>query len=65
MQEKKLIDRNSAKPLNMAASSTNWIGSIDTFHAHVHNTKYQALPSEMKTTFDGLEDFFKALDGII
>jgi hypothetical protein len=62
--QNKITDQVRAA-VNKSVSSVDHVSSINTFHAYVHNSNYEANPRDMKRAWNNLEKFFKAMDGEI
>jgi hypothetical protein len=63
MKSQKWLDRKGSKGIESAISSRHNPHSVDTFHAYVHNRRFQPTPSDLNTAWDNLQPFFDALFG--
>jgi hypothetical protein len=63
MKENSWLDKKSSKGIDSAVASKDGPHSIDTFHAYVHNRRFQPVPSDLNTAWDNLQSFFDALFG--
>lgn len=61
MKEKGWLDKKASKGIDSAVSSKNDLHSVDTFHAYVHNRRFQPLPSDLNTAWDNLQPFLDVL----
>jgi hypothetical protein len=61
MEYKKILTKDELKPVNTAVSSQDYLGSTNTLNAYIHNYNMQPLPTDLKTTWDNMEKFIKAI----
>jgi len=57
------LDRQGSKGISSAISSKHNPHSVDTFHAYIHNRRFQPTPTDLNTAWDNLQPFFDALFG--
>jgi hypothetical protein len=60
-KEKGWLDRKTSKGIDSAVASRDEPHSVDTFHAFVHNRRFQPEPSALNTAWDNLQPFFDVL----
>jgi len=56
-----ILNDNKLKPVRTAISNPHSLFSTHTFNAYVHNVEYEPIPSELKLTWNNMEDFMKKL----
>lgn len=61
MKREGWLDRKASKGIDSAVSSRNAPHAVDTFHAYVHNRRFQPVPSDLNTAWDNLQPFFDTL----
>jgi hypothetical protein len=61
MKKEGWLDRAKGKGIESAISSPHNPHSIDTFHAYVHNRRFQPTPDALNTAWDNLQPFFDSL----
>ncbi|WP_235281595.1 hypothetical protein, partial [Thermoactinomyces daqus] len=61
MENNKILTRDELKPVNTSVSSQDYLGSTNTLNAYVHNSNMQPLSKDLKTTWDNMEKFIKAI----
>lgn len=61
MKEEGWLDRKSSKGIDSAVASRDEPHSVDTFHAFVHNRRFQPVPTALNTAWDNLQPFFEVL----
>ena len=61
MKNRKILEKSELKPVNMIISSQDYFASTNTLNAYVHNPNVQPIPKDLKTTWDNIEKFIKAL----
>lgn len=63
MKKQGWLDRRASKGIDSAVASGHGPHTVDTFHAYVHNRRFQPVPSDLNTAFDNLQPFFDTLFG--
>jgi hypothetical protein len=61
MKDNSWLDRKGSKGIDSAISSRHGPHAVDTFHAYVHNSSFQPVPSDLNVAFDNLRPFFDCL----
>jgi hypothetical protein len=61
MKKQGWLDRQGSKGIDSAISSKHGPHSVDTFHAYVHNRRFQPTPSDLNIAWDNLQPFFGTL----
>lgn len=61
MKQNSWLDRKGCKGIDSAISGKHAPHAVDTFHAYVHNSSFQPVPSDLNVAFDNLRPFFDCL----
>lgn len=61
LETQMLANKYVCKGIRSAVNNKNDLLGIETWHAYVHNSKFQPTASNLLTTWDNLQDFMKIL----
>ncbi len=60
-RDRNIANEKQLKAIINVGTSTNSILSIDNFHEWVHSSRIQPTPSDLRTNWDNLQEFFEKL----
>lgn len=58
---RKAIDTATSKGIRVAASDSNNLLGIDTWHAYIHNNRFSPIPKDLITSWDNIQTFIEKL----
>ncbi|MEO8664817.1 MAG: hypothetical protein ABI462_04915 [Ignavibacteria bacterium] len=59
LENNQFADKHICKGIRIAASNKNDLLGIETLHAYVHNSKFSAIPSNLITSWDNIQQFLE------